>query len=208
VADKKSKPEKSSPDWEAIEREYRPGILSVREIARQFNVSNTAIHKQAKKEDWERDLTAKVRAAVAKKLLKAESKKETDREIVDAAAERGASVIKLHRTDVARSLSLVNLLSSQLQEAAENRDDIEYEILKDTIGEDGKVDFKRRSLMKRAISLPAHAGVIRDLSAAQKNLITLERQAYGLNGHNPEEEDERIVTIHIHGVKTTRAEVT
>jgi predicted DNA-binding protein YlxM (UPF0122 family) len=48
-------------DWEAIEREYRAGQLSVREIARQYAVSEGAIRKRAKAEGWERALADVVR---------------------------------------------------------------------------------------------------------------------------------------------------
>jgi DNA-binding Lrp family transcriptional regulator len=41
--------ERMSVDWEAIEREYRAGQLSVREIARQQGLSHTAINKRAKR---------------------------------------------------------------------------------------------------------------------------------------------------------------
>jgi hypothetical protein len=35
-------------DWDAIEREYRAGQLSIKELARQHKLSDTAIHKRAK----------------------------------------------------------------------------------------------------------------------------------------------------------------
>ena len=43
---------KAPTDWEAIEREYRAGQLSVREIARQHDVSAPAIVKRAKRLGW------------------------------------------------------------------------------------------------------------------------------------------------------------
>ncbi|CAI2464498.1 Uncharacterised protein [Serratia ficaria] len=52
----------TKPDWEAIESAYRAGLMSVREIASQHGISHTAINKQAKKEGWERDLKAKIKA--------------------------------------------------------------------------------------------------------------------------------------------------
>ena len=45
------------PDWEAIHSLYRAGLLSVRSIAEQHGISDTAIRKQAKKLGWSRDLT-------------------------------------------------------------------------------------------------------------------------------------------------------
>lgn len=41
-------------DWKAIERDYRAGVMSVREIAKWYGLSDTAIHKKAKADGWER----------------------------------------------------------------------------------------------------------------------------------------------------------
>ena len=54
--------EKRVVDWESIERDYRAGLLSVREIAAAQGVSHTAIQKRAKVEGWDRDLKAKILA--------------------------------------------------------------------------------------------------------------------------------------------------
>ena len=62
--------ERKSVDWEAIEREYRAGQLSVREIARTSGVTETAIRKHAKADGWTRALAEKVREAVREKLVR------------------------------------------------------------------------------------------------------------------------------------------
>jgi hypothetical protein len=46
--------------------------------------------------------------------------------------------------------------------------------------------------MLKAVSLPTHAGVLRDLSIAQKNLIYLERQAFNLNDKEDADPVEKI----------------
>ncbi|MNK86991.1 hypothetical protein D3C87_1069170 [compost metagenome] len=53
---------KSGADWPVIEADYRAGIKSLRQIASQQGVSEGAIRKRAKKEDWQRDLAAKIQA--------------------------------------------------------------------------------------------------------------------------------------------------
>ena len=45
---------RSSTDWEAIERDYRAGAKSVREIAKAHSVSDTAIRKKATAQGWVR----------------------------------------------------------------------------------------------------------------------------------------------------------
>ena len=42
--------------------------------------------------------------------------------------------------------------------------------------------------MLKAVSLPQHASTVLNLTTALKNLITLERQAFGLDDKNKEEE--------------------
>lgn len=43
---------KPNADWESVEREYRAGVLSVREIGKAAGVSHVAVLKKAKREGW------------------------------------------------------------------------------------------------------------------------------------------------------------
>ena len=56
-------------DWEAIEREYRAGQLTVVEIGRQHGLSHTAINKRAKRDGWTRNLAGRVRKEVSARLV-------------------------------------------------------------------------------------------------------------------------------------------
>ncbi len=49
-------------DWEAIERDYRIGQLSIRELARRHDIEPSTITRKAKKENWARDYSDEVRA--------------------------------------------------------------------------------------------------------------------------------------------------
>lgn len=60
------------PDWEAIESAYRAGVMTIREITFQYATTNHAISKRAKKEGWERDLKAKVKAIAENLVAKRE----------------------------------------------------------------------------------------------------------------------------------------
>ncbi|UIJ73383.1 hypothetical protein [Aurantimonas sp. HBX-1] len=39
-------------DWACVEQDYRAGVMSVRDIARWYGVSHTAINKKAKTAGW------------------------------------------------------------------------------------------------------------------------------------------------------------
>ena len=101
-------------DWEAIEREYRAGQLSIREIAKQYKITDSAIRQKAKALNWARDLTNQVKAQVHNTLLRTELRtphaRTTEREVVDAAAARGVEVILRHRRDCMRLTELRNRL--------------------------------------------------------------------------------------------------
>jgi hypothetical protein len=80
--------ERKSVDWEAIEREYRAGQLSVREIARRSGVTEGAVRKHAKDGGWTRALAEKVREAVRERLVRGDSSQSgsqspRDAEIID-----------------------------------------------------------------------------------------------------------------------------
>ncbi|MFP5513410.1 MAG: hypothetical protein ACLGJC_10050 [Alphaproteobacteria bacterium] len=186
--------ERKQIDWEAIEREYRAGQLSVSEIGRQQGVSHTAINKKAKAQGWTRNLTEKVRQEVSARLVSDGVSADNVRQTVELAAARGVEVVRSHRQDISSARSLVRLLMGQLVEAATSRDQIEDAIHAETSDDD---NAQRRNQMLRAVSLSSHAGVAKDLSAALKNLIPLERQAFNLDADEEPDDDKPRVTIYI-----------
>ena len=100
--------EKKPTDWESIERQYRAGVLSIREIGKAHDVSDTAIRKKAKTADWQRDLSAKVAEKVRSDLVRSEvrtANPQTEREIVEEAAATVVHVVRSHRTRITRSRS-------------------------------------------------------------------------------------------------------
>ncbi|MEG3012758.1 MAG: hypothetical protein RR845_26040, partial [Pseudomonas sp.] len=96
------------PDWEAIERAYRAGLLSLRAIASEHGVAHNTIMKRAEKEGWQRDLTSKVRSAVKDKVTRSvttdgdQKKLVTDAEIIEEASDQAAAVVLAHRSGLAQ----------------------------------------------------------------------------------------------------------
>lgn len=172
------------PDWEAIERAYRAGALSIRTIADRNGISDTAIRKKAKASGWVRDLSEQVRKEVRNKLVRGEvrdghcANPERDAEIVEEAAEEGATVVRSHRRDIRKASNLANLLMDDLLMTIQQRESIE-----DAIEEETRDDSNgmRRANMLGAVSLPSNAKTLFQLSSAMKNLQVLERQAFNLD---------------------------
>ena len=170
--------DRHQPDWEAIEREYRAGQLSVREIARQFEISHVAIGKRAKAEDWQRSLGQKVREAVTNRLVTSEVTSGNAREAVETAVLRSVEVVRQHRHAIARGRDLTLRLLDELDATTSHVGELEEAIEAETAGDK---TGQRRAAMMKAVGLPSRAGVIKDLSAAAKNWVALERQAFNLD---------------------------
>jgi hypothetical protein len=182
------------PDWEAIERAYRAGALSIRAIAERHGVSDTAIRKRAKAGNWERDLSEQVRKEVRNKLVRGEvrddqpANPENDAEIIEEAAQEGATVVRSHRRDIRKATNLADLLMDDLLQTIRKREEI-----KDAIEDETREDKNgmRRASMLAAVALPSNAKTLFQLSSAMKNLQILERQAFGLDDKDtPTDSDE------------------
>lgn len=172
-------------DWEAIERSYRAGILSIREIAKNHGVSDTAIRKKANAAGWQRDLTDRVNEKVRTELVRSEvrtSDPQTEREIVEEAAATVVHVVRSHRKAITQGQQLVELLTKQLIDVAGRRDEFEEQI-EDECAEDKSPE--RRARLMRAVSLGTHASIAVNLAAATKTWVGLERQAFNIKDEAP-----------------------
>lgn len=175
------------PDWEAIERAYRAGLLSIREIASTQGITHGAINKRAKRDGWERDLKAKIQAKadalVSKRTVSTEvstKQADTEREIIEVNAEVIANVRMAHRGDISRGRRLTNKLLDELECLTDNRE------LFDQLGElmhdpDDNGFDKRNELYGKVISLPGRSKTMKEMAETLKTLISLERQAYDLD---------------------------
>jgi hypothetical protein len=92
----------AAPDLPAVERDYRAGQLSNREIARRHGRSESWVRKIAKENGWARDLAEAVRQRVREDLVREGILANGDAEIVDEAAAIGVEVVRSHRRDIAK----------------------------------------------------------------------------------------------------------
>ena len=185
---------KPAPDWERIEQDYRAGVLSIREIAGQHGITDGAIRKRAKAQDWERDISAKVNAK-ADALVRAEQVRSqvrtesalSERVLIEATAQVIADVRMRHRGDIGRALSLSMKLLAELEGQTDSLELLEQlgELMR---SEDERGQDKRNDLYNKIIATPSRIDSVKKLSDTLKNLIGLEREAYGLKGEPQEVE--------------------
>ncbi|MEI3710698.1 hypothetical protein [Klebsiella pneumoniae] len=178
----------ATPDWEAIESAYRAGLMSLREIASQHGISEGAIRKRAKRDDWSRDLAAKVKERADDLVRKAEVRKQvrtetalSERVLIEATAEVVAAVRMEHRGDIRRAREITNALFDELGAECADVDSLrklgELMLSPDENGRD-----KLNEIYHSIISMPECVKAVKALSDALKNLIGLERQAYDIDG--------------------------
>lgn len=156
---------KPTTDWEAIEREYRAGQLSLREIGRIHGVSDTAVRKKAKLGAWERDLTKQVQEAVRAKLVREDGsqgshpQRTTDRDIVQDTAARAVEVVRSHRRSLSQLNAIGDILAERLAQHLEG------------VTPDGPGIGEKES----------PSDMLEKLSRTRQRAIQLERQAFNLD---------------------------
>ncbi|EKN3575981.1 hypothetical protein ACHZIB_003291 [Yersinia enterocolitica] len=176
----------TKPDWEAIESAYRAGLMSLREIAAQHNISEGAIRKRAKRDDWSRDLSAKIKERAEDLVRKEEVRKQvrtettlTERVLIEASAEVIANVRMEHRGDIRRARKITNALFDELGAECADIESLRKlgELMLDP-DENGR--DRLNEVYQSIIALPERVKAVKALSDAMKNLIGLERQAYDI----------------------------
>lgn len=178
----------SKPDWEAIESAYRAGLMSLREIASHHSISEGAIRKRAKRDDWTRDLSAKIKERADDLVRKQEVRKQvrtesalSERVLIEATAEVIATVRMEHRGDIRRARQITNALFDELGAECADVESLrrlgEMMLEPDENGRD-----RLNEVYQSIISMPERVKAVKALSDAMKNLVGLERQAYDIEG--------------------------
>lgn len=175
------------PDWEAIESAYRAGVLSIREIASKNGITDGAIRKRAKKENWSRDLSEKIKnkseELVRTKEVRTKVRTENihnERILIEANAEVIANIRMEHRGDIRKARNITNALFEEL--GAECADIELFKKLGELLANpDQNGRDKLNEVYMAVISMPERVKSMKALSETLKNLITLERQAYNID---------------------------
>lgn len=180
-------------DWEAVEREYRAGFRSLRDIAAEYGCTEGAIRKRAKAQEWERDLSAKVSAKAESLVRKHEVRKEvrteaaiSERELINTSAQMMADAVINQRDDIKRARSMVQRLW-ELVDAELNHPDELKQLGAMLASPDEFGNDKLNDMYFAAIGLPQQIKNAKLLADALKVLIELERKVLRLDEQKPAE---------------------
>ena len=179
----------AAPDWERIELDYRAGIKTLRQIAGEHGISEGAIRKRAKRDDWTRDLSERiqdkaeqlVRKEAVRSSVRAESTV-SERALVEANARAIAEVQLAQRKLIQRKQAIVESLMQELEaqvgldNAALLADLGEMMRSPDDAGQD-----KLNDLYRKIISLPERAKTAKTLAETLRITVDMERQAFGMD---------------------------
>lgn len=190
---------KSQLDWEAIERDYRSGAFTNRELGAKHGCSHTLIQRKAKDQNWQKDLTGAVKAATQARLIEAEVSKVASAEIakrvsktvsnaipattevVAAVAEVNSAVILRHRADIGTLRQLAMDMAGELMLVTHSQGEIIrlQEVLNGSADPD-EADAARRSV-DDLLKLHNRVGSAQKLADTLTKLQVLERKAFSLD---------------------------
>ena len=186
---KKTRKTQVKVDWAAMEREYRKGVRSNTDIAKEFGVSDSQLSKRSIAYGWVKDYNPHLKALTESKLLVSKiensrkSSEPTSAEL-ELAAQVRADRIREHRGDIARLRRIANRLIDELEGVSESRGIVEQMTL---ALEQGDMDELSKAC-KRATSLQTRSKTLVDLVTCMKQIVALEREAYGID--QPEQKQE------------------
>ena len=188
-------------DWEAMEPDWRAGIKSKKELAKEYGVSRPAIDKHWAKAGVERDLTARIQAnadalvardAVAYPVARAT--KVIEKDVVEANGMLVASVRIGHRKTISRGHVLCQSLLQELEDQTFDT------VILGQLGElmrspdDSGMD-KLNDLYKKIISTPGRVDTAKKLIETMKSVIAMEREAYSIDAIAPDANTNPMVTL-------------
>lgn len=191
-------------DLEAVERDYRTGSFTDRELGAKYGRSHTAVQKWARDNGWQKDLVGAVRKATEARLLQAEVAKIASGEVakrvakavaksmpattdvVSAMADINTAVITRHRTDL---LAMRNEAIALLDETGFQREHMpKLERLAELVVDEEVNPMLANELRKqfdRAVGLPARIVNAKNIADVIVKLQPAERVAFKLDDADP-----------------------
>lgn len=180
---------RSDIDWDAIERAYRLGTQTNKQLAVHYGVEPSTIGRRATKYGWVQDRNKDVVVATESLLIQAASGNAnvnatpTQTE-VKVAAQVAADVVLGHRKGLRRLSALRDKLLSEIEVVTDNPEEFERlgELL-DMTDTDSKGNLridKLNQLYRKIISMPERVDAFKKLSEVDERVRKGEREAFNI----------------------------
>lgn len=196
----RAKPDSGKPpkggreDMERLEADYRAGILTTREIGQLHGISHARVSQYARQRGWTRDLSHKVKAAVAAKLAaptlpaelirKVPATRVTEEQAVEIGAQVITAVVLEHRSNIRKARSLAVSMLAELEDLSGDQESLHQAAAKALEGL-GQGDTKpAKAFLARledVMALGARAGNLTQVVNVLDRSIVMERRAFDLD---------------------------
>lgn len=176
-------------DWDAVERDYRTGKFTLRELEAKHGVFNTSIARKAKKDGWKQDLSEAIRQETNNRLAESlVSEIVSDglhqvRATVSSVAEVNAKVILGHRVGLNRITRIQDTLLDQIEQAAQNLPELVEAIEMLRKPDENGID-KANDAMKKAMSRSSIVDDLKKLAEINERVRKGEREAFGITSES------------------------
>lgn len=181
---------RSDIDWEAVERDYRAGQLTFRQMADVHSVSVSQIREKAKARGWERNLADAIRERTKEKISQidvaelieqsahesAQQSSQTQKNAIEIAADIATGVVMSHRKHYSRVKELASGMLDEIQEFGESK--LEIAQLVQLVGQD---DQLAAQALKRATGLAGRVQSLEKLANTLVKIADAERKAFGID---------------------------
>lgn len=191
-------------DWTAIERDYRLGKVSNRELARTYGPSEAAIRQRAKAEGWVRNEAAQVRVRAQQKALERSVPRyiPASPESVEVLAEVAADVLVRHQKTGAVLAGLVGDLATQLHEVTHQEPAL-GEALEDYFAHKAAANPLMAHVYKQqlqsalhAIGLGTRSKTLLNLANAAAKVQDMERKSFNLDDDDQRAYEDLLAELH------------
>lgn len=172
-------------DWEAVERDFRTGKFTLRELEKKHGPSYAEISRRSKKEGWTKDLRDIIKQATNAAVLRetVTNAQQDVTETVLAAAETNKQVILGHRKDIAAAQQLCSAMFNELSQVTINPKKLQ-ELMEVLVGGDDMTEAQiadARLALSDLTKLPTRSLAFQRLSQSMVRLQQMQRVAFGLD---------------------------
>lgn len=201
--------EKKKTDWEAVERDYRTGKYTLRELETKHGADHGLISRKARKEEWKQDLGPAIKQATSAKLVEQLVTNEVTNShqkvtnTIDVAATMSANVILGHRKGLMHITAVKDMLLGQIQQAAANMADLAEVIEMVRSPDDNGID-RANDALKKAMGRSALVDDLKKLADVDEKVRKGEREAFNIESadENPDAAKPKRIRLEFIDVET------